>query len=308
MAEWAARTATAPETTHLFHVAKHRFTTRQGSRRSASVHAILLPGHPKSNVPLGGVESAWRHGAPRQPAIASPGRPMLSTPRGATPASARATPKLTARAIRDRGLSGVPLAMVAVYDFTMARLFDLAGVDILLVGDSLGMVVQGWESTLRVTVEEIRYHGRAVARAAARAHVVGDMPFMSYQVSPEQAVESAGQLVKEGSFEGVKLEGGEDVAEHVRRITQAGIPVMGHVGLTPQSVLTLGGFRVQGRGQEAGDKVLRDACAVADAGAYAVVLEAIPPGRGRTNHGAAFGSDDWNRRGADMWRASPRLR
>jgi 3-methyl-2-oxobutanoate hydroxymethyltransferase len=167
--------------------------------------------------------------------------------------------------------------MVATYDFTMARLFDEAGIDILLVGDSLGMTVQGLDNTLAVTIDEICYHGRAVARAASRAHVVGDMPFMSYQVSPEQAVESAGKLVKHGSFEGVKLEGGEHVAEHVRRITRAGIPVMGHVGLTPQSVLALGGFRVQGRGEQDADKVVADACAIADAGAYAVVLEAVPP-------------------------------
>jgi 3-methyl-2-oxobutanoate hydroxymethyltransferase len=167
--------------------------------------------------------------------------------------------------------------MVATYDFTMARLFDDAGVDILLVGDSLGMTVQGLDNTLAVTIDEICYHGRAVARAASRAHVVGDMPFMSYQVSPEQAVENAGKLVKQGSFESVKLEGGEDVAEHIRRITRAGIPVMGHVGLTPQSVLALGGFRIQGRGAEGAAQILADACAVAEAGAYAVVLEAIPP-------------------------------
>jgi 3-methyl-2-oxobutanoate hydroxymethyltransferase len=167
--------------------------------------------------------------------------------------------------------------MVAVYDFTMARLFDEAGVDILLVGDSLGNAVQGLANTLGVTVEDICYHGRAVARAAARAHVVGDMPFMSFQVSPRQAMANAGRLVKEGLFESVKIEGGEEIAEHIRRITQAGIPVMGHVGLTPQKVLALGGFKVQGRGTEAAERVLADACAIADAGAYAIVLEAIPP-------------------------------
>jgi 3-methyl-2-oxobutanoate hydroxymethyltransferase len=167
--------------------------------------------------------------------------------------------------------------MVAVYDFTMARLFDEAGVDLLLVGDSLGNAFQGLENTLGVTVEDICYHGRAVARAAAHAHVVGDMPFMSFQVSPRQAVLSAGRLVKEGSVESVKIEGGEEVAEHIRRITQAGIPVMGHVGLTPQKVLAFGGFKVQGRGPQGAEQVVADACAVADAGAYAVVLEAVPP-------------------------------
>jgi 3-methyl-2-oxobutanoate hydroxymethyltransferase len=166
--------------------------------------------------------------------------------------------------------------MVTAYDVTMARLLDEAGVDLILVGDSLGMVVQGLPNTLPVTVDEVCYHGRAVARGAARAHLVGDMPFMSYQVSPSQAVESAGKLVKDGAFESVKLEGGEEVAEHVRRIVRAGIPVMGHVGLTPQSIHALGGFKVQGRGSDAAAKVLADARAAEEAGAYAVVLEAIP--------------------------------
>jgi 3-methyl-2-oxobutanoate hydroxymethyltransferase len=159
----------------------------------------------------------------------------------------------------------------------MARLADEAGVDLLLVGDSLGMVVQGLPNTLAVTLDEIAYHSRAVARAAARAHVVGDMPFMSYQVSPTQAVESAGKLVKEGAVESVKLEGGEDFAEHVWRIVRAGVPVMGHVGLMPQSVHALGGFKVQGRGDGAAAKVLADARALEEAGVYAIVLEAIPP-------------------------------
>jgi 3-methyl-2-oxobutanoate hydroxymethyltransferase len=167
--------------------------------------------------------------------------------------------------------------MVTAYDFTMARLLDEAGVDLLLVGDSLGMVVQGLANTLPVTLDEIAYHARAVARAAGRAHVVGDMPFMSYQVSSTQAVESAGKLVKDGACESVKLEGGEDFAEHVWRIVRAGVPVMGHVGLMPQSVHALGGFKVQGRGDDAEAKVLADAKALEEAGAYAIVLEAIPP-------------------------------
>jgi 3-methyl-2-oxobutanoate hydroxymethyltransferase len=185
-----------------------------------------------------------------------------------------------ARAERERGRpfdGPPPLAMVTAYDFTMARLVDEAGVDLILVGDSLGMVVQGLANTLPVTVEEICYHGRAVTRGVARAHVVGDMPFMSYQISPTQAVENAGRLLKEGAFESVKLEGGEETAEHIRRIVQAGIPVMGHVGLTPQSVHALGGFKVQGRGDVAAAKILADARALEDAGAYAIVLEAIPP-------------------------------
>jgi 3-methyl-2-oxobutanoate hydroxymethyltransferase len=167
--------------------------------------------------------------------------------------------------------------MVTAYDYTMARLVDEAGIDLVLVGDSLGMVVQGLSNTIPVTLDEICYHGRAVARGVAYAHVVGDMPFMSYQVSPMQAVESAGKLMKEGAFESVKLEGGEEIAEHIARIVRAGIPVMGHVGLTPQSVHALGGFKVQGRGDEAADKIVADALAVERAGAFAIVLEAVPP-------------------------------
>ena len=184
--------------------------------------------------------------------------------------------KVTVPEIRARK-GAAPIAMVTAYDFTMARLVDEAGVDMILVGDSLGMVVQGQSTTIPVTLEEICYHGRAVMRGTARAHVVGDMPFMSYQVSPQQAVESAGRLMKEGAFESVKLEGGAEVAETIFRIVRAGIPVVGHVGLTPQSVHALGGFKVQGRGGEAAEKLIHDARAVEQAGAYCVVLEAIPP-------------------------------
>jgi 3-methyl-2-oxobutanoate hydroxymethyltransferase len=169
------------------------------------------------------------------------------------------------------------IAMVTAYDFTMARLVDEAGVDMVLVGDSLGMVVQGLTTTIPVTLDEMAYHCRAVARGLVRAHLVGDLPFMSYQVSPAQAVESAGKLMKEGACESVKLEGGQEVAEHVHRIVRAGIAVVGHVGLTPQSVHALGGFKVQGRGDEAAEKVLSDAIALEQAGAFAIVLEAVPP-------------------------------
>jgi 3-methyl-2-oxobutanoate hydroxymethyltransferase len=198
---------------------------------------------------------------------------MYSNPIGRSTAAPK---KVTAPDVRARK-GGPALAMVTAYDFTMARLLDEAGVDLLLVGDSLGMVVQGLANTLPVTLDEIAYHARAVARAAGRAHVVGDMPFMSYQVSSTQAVESAGKLVKDGACESVKLEGGEDFAEHVWRIVRAGVPVMGHVGLMPQSVHALGGFKVQGRGDSAEAKVLADAKALEEAGAYAIVLEAIPP-------------------------------
>jgi 3-methyl-2-oxobutanoate hydroxymethyltransferase len=196
---------------------------------------------------------------------------MYTSPnsRGTVPAK-----KITAPEIRARKQAGPPIAMVTAYDYTMARLVDEAGVDVILVGDSLGMVVQGLANTLPVTLEEMSYHGRAVCRAAARAHV--DMPFMSYQVSPAQAVENAGRLVKEGGFESVKLEGGVDVADQVRAIVRAGVPVMGHVGLQPQSVHALGGFKVQGRGSEAAAKIVADARALEDAGVYCIVLEAIP--------------------------------
>lgn len=184
--------------------------------------------------------------------------------------------KVTVPEIRARK-GGLPLAMVTAYDFTMARLLDAGGVDMLLVGDSVGMVVQGHATTLPVTVEDICYHGRAVARGARRAHVVGDMPFMSFQVSPIQALENAGRMMKDGSFESIKLEGGEEVAEHVRRIVAAGIPVMGHIGLTPQSVHAMGGFKVQGKGEQNAARLVRDAKALDEAGVYAIVLEAIPP-------------------------------
>ena len=185
--------------------------------------------------------------------------------------------KVTVPELRGRkSAGGAKIAMVTAYDYTMARLVDEAGVDMVLVGDSLGMVVQGLSTTLPVTLDEMAYHCRAVARGAARAHVVGDLPFMSYQVSAAQAVESAGKLMKEGACESVKLEGGQEVAEHVHRIVRAGIPVVAHVGLTPQSVHALGGFKVQGRG-DAAEKVVADAVAVEHAGAFAIVLEAVPP-------------------------------
>lgn len=188
--------------------------------------------------------------------------------------------KVTAPDLRARKGSlpphGEKIAMVTAYDYTMARLADEAGVDMVLVGDSLGMVVQGLSTTIPVTLDEMAYHCRAVARGLARAHLVGDLPFMSYQVSPAQAVESAGKLMKEGACESIKLEGGQEVAEHVMRIVRAGIPVVGHVGLTPQSVHALGGFKVQGRGHGA-DKVVDDAVALEQAGAFCIVLEAIPP-------------------------------
>ncbi len=168
------------------------------------------------------------------------------------------------------------IVMVTAYDHAMARLVDRAGVDMVLVGDSVGMVFQGHPDTLSVSVEDMIYHGRCVSRGLQQAHLTVDMPFMSYQISPAQALENAGRLVREGRAQSVKLEGGQRSAKAIATIVEAGIPVVGHVGLTPQSVHAIGGFKVQGRGQEAADRLLEDALAVQEAGAFAVVLEMVP--------------------------------
>jgi 3-methyl-2-oxobutanoate hydroxymethyltransferase len=186
------------------------------------------------------------------------------------------TSKVTIQTIRQMKARGEKIAMLTAYDATFARLLDEAGADVLLVGDSLGMVVQGHDTTLPVTLDEIAYHCRAVVRGTRRAHVVGDMPFMSYQASIEQGVTNAGKLMKEGSCHSVKLEGGAVHAELVSRLVAAGIPVMGHIGLTPQSYHQLGGFKVQGRDPGGRERLLADARILEDAGAYAIVLEAIP--------------------------------
>jgi 3-methyl-2-oxobutanoate hydroxymethyltransferase len=170
------------------------------------------------------------------------------------------------------------IAMVTAYDATMARIADQSGADMVLVGDSLGMVIQGLPDTLGVTLEDMIYHGRCVARGLQQAHLTVDLPFMSYQLSPEQALLSSGRLVKEGMAQSVKLEGGERVAPAIDKIVGAGIPVVAHLGLTPQSIHQLGGFRVQGRSIEAAEQLIRDARAVEAAGACAVVLEMVPAG------------------------------
>jgi 3-methyl-2-oxobutanoate hydroxymethyltransferase len=172
--------------------------------------------------------------------------------------------------------AGEKIAVLTAYDAAFARIFDEAGVEVLLVGDSLGMVIQGEKSTLPVTMDQMVYHCRAVSRAVRRAHVVGDLPFMSYQASLEEAVRNAGRLVAEGGAESVKLEGGAEFAETVERIVRAGIPVMGHIGLTPQSVHKMGGYVVQGRDEHKARQLLADALALERAGAYALVLEGIP--------------------------------
>jgi 3-methyl-2-oxobutanoate hydroxymethyltransferase len=183
--------------------------------------------------------------------------------------------RVTTRSLQLRKGKGEPFSMLTAYDATFARIFDDAGIDVLLVGDSVGNTVQGHDTTLPVTLDEMLYHTRLVARAARRALVVGDMPFGSYQVCAEDAVRSAVRFVKEGGAAAVKLEGGRRVRAAIQRIVDAEIPVMGHVGLTPQSVHKMGGYRVQGRGA-ARDAVIEDALAVQDAGAFAVVLEGLP--------------------------------
>ena len=166
--------------------------------------------------------------------------------------------------------------MVTAYDYTAARIADAAGIPIILVGDSLGMVVLGYESTVPVTMDDMVRHGRMVSRGASQALVVVDLPFMSYQVDAAEALRNAGRLMQEGGAHTVKMEGGVSIASTVRRIVDAGVPVMGHIGLTPQSVNALGGYRVQGRTKAAARRVLDDALALQDAGAYSVVLECVP--------------------------------
>ncbi len=198
-----------------------------------------------------------------------------------TTASSQREHRVTVRSLAARKRRAEPFTMLTAYDFTFARIFDEAGVDVLLVGDSLGNVVQGCDTTLPVTLDEVVYHTRLVARGVRRALVVADMPFGSYQVGPEDAVRTAIRLVKEAGAHAVKLEGGRSVAESIRRIVGAQIPVMAHVGLTPQSVNQMGGYRVQGRGDEGRQQVIEDALAVQEAGAFAVVLEGIPETLGR---------------------------
>jgi 3-methyl-2-oxobutanoate hydroxymethyltransferase len=184
--------------------------------------------------------------------------------------------KVTVTTLRQMKAQGERITMVTAYDALFARLVDRGGADVILVGDSLGMVMKGEENTLNVTVDEVIYHTRAVVRGAARAHVVADMPFMSYQADPVEAFRNAGRLIKEGGAHSVKLEGGEEYAPLVEKLVRAGIPVMGHVGLTPQSVHAMGGFKVQGREPAEAARILRDAKALEAAGAYAVVLEGVP--------------------------------
>ena len=184
--------------------------------------------------------------------------------------------KNTAATFAAAKAKGEKLSMLTAYDYSTAKLEDESGINGILVGDSLGNVVLGYEDTVSVTMEDMIHHGAAVARGAKNALVVVDMPFMSYEVTVEEAVRNAGRLMKEGRAGAVKLEGGVRVAEQIRAIVKAGIPVMGHIGLTPQSINVFGGFKVQGKSEEAARALLADAKAVEEAGAFAVVIEAVP--------------------------------
>jgi len=192
------------------------------------------------------------------------------------PASSDAAKKpVTLRTIAQMKREGRRITMLTAYDATFARLVDDAGVDMILVGDSLGMVVKGEQNTLNVSIEQMAYHTSAVARGARRAHIVGDMPFMSYQASAEDALKNAAKLLQAGAGS-VKLEGGAQIAPIVQRLTEAGIPVMGHIGLMPQSVHAMGGFVVQGKDEASRQRILDDALALQEAGAYAIVVEGVP--------------------------------
>ena len=182
---------------------------------------------------------------------------------------------LTIPEFQQQKQQGKKITVVTAYDALFARIVEQAGLEVILVGDSLGMVVQGKPNTLSVTMEEMLYHTRMVAQTAQRALVIGDMPFLSYQVSVEEAIRNAGRFLQAGAA-AVKLEGGLPVIEHVEAMTRFGIPVMGHVGMTPQSVNQFGGYRVQGKGQKEAEKILQEAKALEAAGAFALVLECVP--------------------------------
>ena len=190
--------------------------------------------------------------------------------------------KTTTSRLLEMKRQGEKVTVLTAYDWATARLLDEAGVDVLLVGDSLGMVMLGLEDTLSVTMEEMLHHCRAVARGSQRALLVGDMPFMSYQVSPEQALVNAGRFLQEAGMHAVKVEGGREILPAVRKMTQSGIPVLGHLGLTPQHVHQLGGFKVQGRTDAAAQRIREDAALLEEAGIFGLVLECIPGNLAKT--------------------------
>lgn len=184
--------------------------------------------------------------------------------------------KITVNDFYKKKQAGQKITMLTAYDYPTAQMVDEAGIDAILVGDSVSMVVQGIENTLPVTMDEMIYHTRMVARAVKSAMVIGDMPYMSYQISVEEALRNAGRFLKEGGAQAVKLEGGREVADIVAAMTRAEIPVMAHIGLTPQALHRMGGFKVQGRSKEAAGRLLEDAKILQDAGAFSMVVEAVP--------------------------------
>ncbi|MCG6535402.1 MAG: 3-methyl-2-oxobutanoate hydroxymethyltransferase [Syntrophales bacterium LBB04] len=184
--------------------------------------------------------------------------------------------KVTTSVIRERKIKGEKITVLTAYDYSTAVVLDEAGVDIILVGDSLGMVVLGYDSTLPVTMEDMLHHTKAVARGAKRSLLIADMPFMSYQVSAEVALTNAGRFLKEAGAQGVKLEGGREISDMIVRMTSVGIPVMAHLGLTPQSIHQFGGFKIQGKEDAAAKKIIEDARIVEEAGAFSLVLECVP--------------------------------
>jgi len=200
----------------------------------------------------------------------------MSTPAPISTSAPAARKKVTTLTYRQKKERSEMITMLTAYDYPTAMAMDKAGVDSILVGDSLAMVVLGYENTLPVTMEEMLHHCRAVARGAKTALLIGDMPFMSYQVSVEEAVRNAGRFLAQGGMDAVKLEGGRERADAIRAITGAGIPVMGHIGLTPQSVHQLGGFRTQGKTASAARRLLEDAVILEEAGCFSIVLESVP--------------------------------
>jgi 3-methyl-2-oxobutanoate hydroxymethyltransferase len=188
----------------------------------------------------------------------------------------RAMPKITVQDFLRKKAEGKKITMLTAYDYPFAQIVDEAGIDGILVGDSLGMVVQGLENTLPVTMDEMIYHTKMVSRAVRNGLVIGDMPFMSYQASIDEAVRNAGKFLKEAGAAAIKLEGGAEVADRIKAMTRSDIPVMAHIGLTPQSIHRMGGYKVQGKTEEAARKLVEEAQIAEDAGAFALLLEAIP--------------------------------
>jgi 3-methyl-2-oxobutanoate hydroxymethyltransferase len=218
-------------------------------------------------------ESAYQQGLDTQPDSTYPEGTMSTTTLSTSTSQRKKVTTLTFRQKKERG---EPITMLTAYDYPTAMAVDKAGIDSILVGDSLGMVVLGYENTLPVTMEEMLHHARAVSRGAKNSLLVGDMPFMSYQTSIEKALENAGRFLQQGGMDAVKLEGGRERADAVRAIVGAGIPVMGHIGLTPQSINQLGGFRAQGKNAGAAKRLLEDAKILEEAGAFSIVLESVP--------------------------------